>query len=527
MYFSGTSIILDVACAMWNASVRDPEEISHKIWCAENENEKLISDIIRLPLKLTFPSLPIKQFDPKDYKYNNIINNDNIIENFYEDNGDFLADSGPYDDNLEIVNYNSPLGIISSQSISTYPNIPIETPEGEPQRYIKQGEPICDRFSFCLLPQRQILVIADGCNWGDKPKTAAIKASNTFLNYLYEHQHEVNNTHYAARLISRAFALAHNKILENAEAIWMVGTTTLLGGLVVELDEPEEAIDKNTNEKYLKEWSYIYGSVGDCKLYLYSPRYQTFHDMSATNRMYSDSATDCGGRLGPTGKNGDECAPDLRNFRIDYFTCEKDDILILVTDGVHDNLEPMHLGLTPEEIYPYLTKFKSILCASSSSSVSSSSPNIGSNSNENNNCISDWKELDPISRSNCQIEFGELLLQRLLLDDQTYSEDNLETLYRADKESLENRKNIELTPEFITKKLIEHCVLVNTSATNWMCSNTGKKLPQDYQLYPGKMDHTTCISFKVGSCQPPSTYSTNNNNNNNSDNDDNNNDIQI
>ena len=45
-----------------------------------------------------------------------------------------------------------------------------------------------------------------------------------------------------------------------------------------------------------------------------------------------------------------EGAADLRNFRIDLTPCEEGDILILVSDGVHDNLEPLQTGLSPAEV---------------------------------------------------------------------------------------------------------------------------------------------------------------------------------
>ena len=48
-------------------------------------------------------------------------------------------------------------------------------------------------------------------------------------------------------------------------------------------------------------WVYVWGSVGDCKGFHYSPKRKTFLDITAANRFGTESARDCGGRLGPTG----------------------------------------------------------------------------------------------------------------------------------------------------------------------------------------------------------------------------------
>jgi serine/threonine protein phosphatase PrpC len=55
------------------------------------------------------------------------------------------------------------------------------------------------------------------------------------------------------------------------------------------------------------------------------------------NRKNVYDARDSGGRLGPYVGEG---APDLRNITANYTICEEDDIILLVSDGVHDNLDP-------------------------------------------------------------------------------------------------------------------------------------------------------------------------------------------
>ena len=41
---------------------------------------------------------------------------------------------------------------------------------------------------------------------------------------------------------------------------------------------------------------------------------------------------------------------DLRNLGAYYTCCSKEDILVLVSDGVHDNFDPQQLGFTPQEL---------------------------------------------------------------------------------------------------------------------------------------------------------------------------------
>ena len=54
--------------------------------------------------------------------------------------------------------------------------------------------------------------------------------------------------------------------------------------------------------------------------------------------MQACDPTDPGGRLGPY--QGREQKPDLRNLCCYYHPCEPGDLLIIVSDGVYDNLDP-------------------------------------------------------------------------------------------------------------------------------------------------------------------------------------------
>lgn len=54
-----------------------------------------------------------------------------------------------------------------------------------------------------------------------------------------------------------------------------------------------------------------------------------------------------------------------------------------------------------------------------------------------------------------------------------------------------------MTPTKITDTLLEFCENTNANAIEWMQTNPSQKLPVDYVNYPGKMDHCTCLSFSL------------------------------
>lgn len=101
---------------------------------------------------------------------------------------------------------------ICGRSTSTYPMITVNKGTEKEISY-RDGDPICDRFLVQLLPLRTIAIVADGCNWGEKPRKAAERATNSFADYLLKHQAEATTTHYVARLISRAFSIAQQRFL--------------------------------------------------------------------------------------------------------------------------------------------------------------------------------------------------------------------------------------------------------------------------------------------------------------------------
>jgi serine/threonine protein phosphatase PrpC len=325
---------------------------------------------------------------------------------------------------------------LSTRSISTYPLLP----GGE-----KDGDPIADRLYVQRHENRALLAVADGCNWGKRPQMAAKNAVAALAAYFNERQADIRDLHDAGHFLLRSFSEAHYSIVQGKEDIWEAGTTTLLGILILEL-EPGEGIPK---------WGLLCGSVGDCKAFHVNMKTREILDITSGNRDNVKDSRDPGGRLGPYEGHG---WPDLRNLRLYFSPAVEDDIIVVVSDGVHDNLDPQTLGKFPADLnLPQKT----------------------------------WEELTTDGLHRAKANYMKTLLGELIFNN-----------------------GGPVTPTSITESLMKHCWAVTAKSREFMEKNPNKKQPTDYVGFPGKMDHTTCISFVIG--KPPVHSNSNNNNNNNS-----------
>jgi len=309
---------------------------------------------------------------------------------------------------------------VCTRSVSTYPLLP----GGE-----KDGDPIADRLYVQLHENRALMAVADGCNWGRRPQLAARDAIAAFRMYFSERQESIRDLQDAGHYLLRSFSEAHNRICQGKEDIWEAGTTTLLGALVLELEPAKEGDPR---------WGLLCASVGDCKAFLASPKHRRVTDVTNGNRNNVTDTRDPGGRLGPYVGHG---WPDLRNLKLYFVPAEEDDIAVLMSDGVHDNLDPQTLGKTPQEL------------------------DLPNNS---------WDELSHEALIRAKATYMTNLLSSIVFNEDYPS------------------------PSAITNSLINHCMEVTRKAREFMEKNPHKKQPNDYVEFPGKMDHTTCISFVIG-----------------------------
>jgi hypothetical protein len=121
------------------------------------------------------------------------------------------------------------------------------------------------------------------------------------------------------------------------------------------------------------------------------------------------------------------------------------------SDGVHDNFDPQELGFLPEEVG--LSDIKT------------------------------WIEAE----KKCPQETEKIKTNYRINSIQEY----LITL-------MEEKKVDALSVNDITTGLLQYCEKVTEKSRSFM-ETTGKRLPSDFKNFPGKLDHTTCISFLVKS----------------------------
>jgi len=281
---------------------------------------------------------------------------------------------------------------------------------------------------------------------GEKVQKLLLKKPTRHLPvFLCEHQNFIEDLHSAALLLLKGLQIAHEEILKDAknpEEVYTLGTTTLCGGLLLNMSQDE-------TDPFLSKWGFICVSVGDCKAYLYPCQDKASLDENGTKFKIRDitkdnrrpgtiDVRDCGGRLGPTLKQG---APDLNNLTIQFQACQPGDFIIILTDGVHDNLDPQYMGIEPRMVG---------LEGDSWVAIENANP-----------------ELSYEKRDNYRKEFIAKTLKGLN------------------------------SPQQVTEMLLSHCRELTKKSREFMQNNGGKKVPEDYKLFPGKMDHTTCVCLRV------------------------------
>lgn len=359
--------------------------------------------------------------------------------------------SGP---NQPIKNNDELLSFAYGRSISTYPHIP-----GKEQR---DGEPICDSFCVNLLEDSaSICVIADGCNWGRRPMEASNAAKDAFIEYMRAKLSEISDLRDAGHYLIQSLSYCHYKICEGKEDKWEAGTTTLLGGITLKIKE-EKIVKEQTNLNTREKWVWVGVSIGDCKCFYYSPNSGTILDLTEGNRKNVNDPKDCGGRLGPYVGDAE---PDLRNLCIHYQLCEEGDLILLLSDGVHDNLDPQTLGKLPKDIGPEWEH------------------------------ISDWNSFssdEEIQKAKTQY------MLKLLANDLILGREEQKNLRMKVFSVTSSENEFPFSPSYISNRILRHCLYCTGRGREWMEQNPKEKLPNDYVEFPGKMDHATCAILKIG-----------------------------
>jgi len=177
---------------------------------------------------------------------------------------------------------------VYGRAISTYPHLPTKT--------VRDGDPICDSYCIQLLEDNVIItVVADGCNWGERPMAASNTAKKTFVDYLRSHLHEMADLRDVGHYLLQALSACQQKITEGKDQ-WEAGTTTLLGGILIPVKpdkkDKEKKVDAAPKEKKEKKekdnpWVWAFVSIGDCKSYHFCRDTKVVTDLTEGNRRVS------------------------------------------------------------------------------------------------------------------------------------------------------------------------------------------------------------------------------------------------
>eukprot|EP01088_Endostelium_zonatum_P017200 TRINITY_DN4955_c0_g1_i1.p1 TRINITY_DN4955_c0_g1~~TRINITY_DN4955_c0_g1_i1.p1 ORF type:complete len:477 (+),score=124.25 TRINITY_DN4955_c0_g1_i1:225-1655(+) len=303
------------------------------------------------------------------------------------------------------------------------------------------GDPICDCYGINFHEDHVVFCIADGCNWGVKPRDAARTGCKAFIDYMIDDDvlPEIKDTRTAVTHMIRAFSVCQKSILRAT-----TGTSTLLGAVILRsADDAEQSIsasslDPRTSPQETRgRYNFMCLSLGDCKVFRYNKRLSNVQEITERSRPNESDMSDPGGRLGYATKAGDA---DIRNLAVFTQGLDEGDLVIALTDGVYDNFDPEFLGMNPSD--------------------------FGQAEN------STWKELDRQQRHEIKLEFRNKLI--------------LETIGEK------------ITTSKVTEKLMEYCRNTTQASRDWVRDHPDARMPSDRNMFKGKMDHCTVLCFVVG-----------------------------
>lgn len=308
----------------------------------------------------------------------------------------------------------------------------------------REGDPVCDSYRIHTTDTGSIWCLADGCGWGQRPFQAANRARDAFVASVQAKINDAKTYRDVGQILLNGLASAHYTTIHDKADPFMAGTTTALGGVIARVDK-QAAPDMQDGlfVEDVEQWVVIHVSVGDCKLFLYSAANGTVLDLTSKNREEVEDAKDPGGRIGPYLGEGD---PDLRNLAFGAAEVADGDILIAVSDGVHDNLDPATIGMLPSQL-----------------------------GFEGKTDHADWKNLPKAEGAVARTRFMCTTIAKIISG-----------LPRAN-------------PALISKALVRHCQEVTEKSRDWMEQNPdGVFAAQSYAEFPGKMDHCSCIAIRIG-----------------------------
>ena len=191
------------------------------------------------------------------------------------------------------------------------------------------GDPVADVFGVVSFENSAVLAIADGVNWGHKPRLAARCAVNGAMSHIIERLYDSNSsgypstTHDIFHTILRSFEVAQQLIIDKEAT-----TTTLCVAVVCEL----------MPTKGPTRWGCCLVCLGDSLGYVYRQATGLVEELTSfSHDNVERDMRNCGGCLGP--HIGIE--PDIDNLFCVFSPVAERDVVFLTTDGVSDNFDPV------------------------------------------------------------------------------------------------------------------------------------------------------------------------------------------
>ena len=351
--------------------------------------------------------------------------------------------------------------------------------EHKPSNTQHHGDPIADVFSIIVRPNNCIMAVADGVNWGIKPRLAARCAVHGVMDHLnlslFSHSSPPQNIQDVFHCILRSFHSGQKLIIKHGGT-----TTTLCVGIIVELQEPRGGA----------KWGLCIVSVGDTLCYVWRGEAQMVYEITLAMHLGKErNPRDSGGCLGCD--LGDQ--PDLSNLLCCFVPLSDEDIVFIVSDGVSDNFDPVILKEALTEGQPISPM--SVPSEGGNIAIASNDQKVAHSSNSNGSTVS-LVVVSPEQRQS-------LMLMKLtnILKNKLKSLKTKTSLQAQDVSDAIINYVIEATES--KRGYLERCwvELENPDLTVADRRANEKEIAQHIKSMPGKLDHATIAVYKVGRVQ--------------------------
>ena len=310
------------------------------------------------------------------------------------------------------------------------------------------GDPIADAYAVVARPNSCILALADGVNWGQRPKLAARAAVLGSIEHLHSKLFQCLTAPKTTQDIFHHILLSFD--VAQKEIIAHEGTTTTLTVAIVCEILPHPRVSSR--------WALCVVSVGDSPCFLYKPNLEKVYEVTAAAHMGKGrDPRDAGGCLGAN--CGDN--PDLSNLVCCFLPVSENDMILITSDGVSDNFDLVSLRKAVPE-----------------------NPHISSNPSSLPTVTPEVRQMSMVE------EIGNLLTRRShYLNRMLSVQDVLDTLISYCVDATDEKR-----------RFLEH-VWQETSDPSLSPRTRREKeraLSQQSKTLPGKLDHTTAAGFQVG-----------------------------